>query len=226
MSNVKTRPALAINIGMVLGKIRKRAKTLKTPMITMMAAMGQDPFRILMATVLSLRTKDQVTAASAERLFQQADSPKKMALLTEQIIQTLIYPVGFYRQKAHQIKEISSILLDKFAGKVPDDLESLLSLPGVGRKTANLVLSKGYSQPAICVDTHVHRISNRLGFVKTKNPEETEMVLRKKLSVKYWIEYNDLLVAYGQSICVPISPFCSKCVVKELCPMVGVKRSR
>ncbi len=214
------------SIEQVLGRVREKVKTLKTPIVTMMAASASDPFKILIATVLSLRTRDETTAPAAERLFKRAGSAGKMLDLDENEIIELIYPVGFYRQKARQVLKICQILIQQYAGKVPAGLEELLQLPGVGRKTANLVVAKGFGKAAICVDTHVHRISNRWGYVKTKTPDETEQVLRKKLPKEHWIEINDLLVAYGQGLCMPISPWCSKCVVAEFCARVGVKSKR
>ena len=161
-----------------------------------------------------------------KRLFELADTPQAMVRLDPQTIEQAIYPVGFYRTKAPQILEISQRLLDEFDGRVPDDIETLLTFHGVGRKTANLVRSEGYGLPAICVDTHVHRISNRWGYVKTKDPNETEMALRRKLPKAFWIEYNPSLVALGQYVCKPTSPICSQCPVSDFCKRVGVKRSR
>jgi len=206
--------------------LREEKKKWNVPIVTLMSQTGSDPFKILVATVLSLRTKDEVTAKAAERLFQVADTPEKLLKLEEDEIASLIYPVGFYRRKAKNLKEIAKILIEKYGGKVPDDLEELLKLPGVGRKTANLVITLGYGKPGICVDTHVHRIMNRLGYVKTKTPEETEFALREKLPKEFWIEINDLLVSLGQHICHPTSPKCSQCPVEPYCPKIGVKRSR
>jgi len=206
--------------------LREEKKKWNVPIVTLMSQTGSDPFKILVATVLSLRTKDEVTAKAAERLFQVADTPEKLLKLEEDEIAALIYPVGFYRRKAKNLKEIAKILIEKYGGKVPDDLEELLKLPGVGRKTANLVITLGYGKPGICVDTHVHRIMNRLGYVKTKTPEETEFALREKLPKEFWIEINDLLVSLGQHICHPTSPKCSQCPIEPYCPKIGVKRSR
>ncbi len=206
--------------------LRKEKEKWNVPIVTLMSQTGSDPFEILVATVLSLRTKDEVTAKAAERLFQVADTPEKLLKLEEDEIASLIYPVGFYRRKAKNLKEIAKILIEKYGGRVPDDLEELLKLPGVGRKTANLVITLGYGKPGICVDTHVHRIMNRLGYVKTKTPEETEFALREKLPKEFWIEINDLLVSLGQHICHPTSPKCSQCPIEPYCPKIGVKRSR
>ncbi len=210
----------------ILNRIKKEYKKWNPPVVSFMAESGSDPFKILVATVLSLRTKDEVTAKAANRLFQVADTPEKLLKLKEEEIASLIYPVGFYRRKAKQLKEIARILVENYKGKVPDSLEELLKLPGVGRKTANLVITEAYGKDGICVDTHVHRITNRLGYVKTKTPEETEMALREKLPKELWKEINKLLVALGQTICHPTSPKCSQCPVNELCPKIGVERSR
>ncbi|MFA5007841.1 MAG: endonuclease III [Candidatus Omnitrophota bacterium] len=184
------------------------------------------PFKILIACVLSLRTKDAVTAEASERLFKAADTPIKISKLPQGNIEKLIYPVGFYRNKAKAVKKIAEKIISDFSGKVPGTLAGLLSLYGVGRKTANLVLGLGYNIPSICVDTHVYRISNRLGLVKTKNPAETEFALYKLIPKRYWIKINSILVIFGQNICVPVSPFCSKCDVYDCCKRIGVKKHR
>jgi len=185
-----------------------------------------DPFKVLISCLLSLRTQDKTTAAASARLFVLAQTPEQMNQLSVKIIEKAIYPVGFYITKARRIPQICQILLDQYHGKVPDDLDTLLALPGVGRKTANLVLTLGHDKMGICVDVHVHRISNRWGYVKTKTPEETEFALRKKLPKKYWKTYNDLLVAFGQNLCKPISPFCSRCSLTRFCLQVGVGSRR
>jgi len=213
-------------IGKVVEILRREKGKWDVPVVSLMAQTGSDPFKILVSTVLSLRTKDRVTEEASNRLFQVVKSPEDLLKLTEEEISNLIYPVGFYRRKAKNLREIAKILVEKYQGKVPDSLEELLKLPGVGRKTANLVVTLGFGKPGICVDTHVHRIMNRLGFVKTKTPEETEFSLRKKLPREYWIEINELLVALGQHICHPTSPKCSQCPISELCPKVGVSRRR
>jgi endonuclease III len=181
---------------------------------------------VLIACVLSLRTQDRTTAAAAARLFARADRPAAMRRLTAARIARLIYPVGFYRTKARAIRAICRDLLERFGGRVPDQIDELLTLPGVGRKTANLVVTMGYGKPGICVDTHVHRISNRLGYVRTTSPERTEMALRATLPRRYWISYNDLLVAFGQNVCTPLRPHCSVCPARALCRRVGVTVSR
>ncbi|RKZ22263.1 endonuclease III [bacterium] len=210
----------------VLKIMEKRYVEFKDPIVTEIAERTRDPFRILISTILSLRTKDEVTAEASKRLFQVADTPEKILNLKTNRIERLIYPVGFYKTKAKRLKQVCRILVEEYNGRVPDSLDELLRLPGVGRKTANLVITLGYGKPGICVDTHVHRISNRLGYVDTKTPEQTEMELRKKLPSKWWIKYNDLLVTWGQNICTPISPRCSICPVAKYCEKKGVKKSR
>ena len=210
----------------VLKILRENYKKWKLPVVSEISAEGRNPFKILIATLLSLRTKDDTTREAAKRLFERASTPSEMLLLGEKEIAKLIYPVGFYRRKARNILEISEILLKRFGGNVPDDLDDLLLLPGVGRKTANLVLTEAFNKMGICVDTHVHRISNRLGYVRTRTPKDTEMALRGKLPTEYWKVYNSLLVALGQNVCKPISPMCSVCPVEQFCDKVGVERRR
>ena len=181
---------------------------------------------MLIACILSLRTQDTTTGPAAARLFALADTPRPMLALTHRQIERAIYPVGFYRTKARVIRRICAALLERFGGRVPDTIDELLTLDGVGRKTANLVVTLGFNKPGICVDTHVHRISNRLGYVRTRTPDETETALRATLPRRYWIGYNDLLVTFGQNVCVPISPRCSICPVQALCRRVGVTTSR
>lgn len=185
-----------------------------------------DPFTTLISCILSLRTKDETTHRAARKLFELADNPEKMVQLSTQTIERAIFPVGFYHTKAKVILKICRILLDRYDGRVPEKLDGLLELPGVGRKTANLVVTLAFHKPGICVDTHVHRISNRWGYVRTKNPDETEMVLRRILPKRHWITYNDLLVPFGQNLCHPTSPWCSQCPIERLCPKVGLKHSR
>ena len=191
-----------------------------------MAGERGDPFRVLIACLLSLRTQDTTTGPAAARLFALADTPEAMQELSARQIERAIYPVGFYRTKARVILRLCRDLIDRFGGRVPDDIDALLTLHGVGRKTANLVVTMGFDKPGICVDTHVHRISNRLGYVRTRTPDETEMALRAKLPPRYWIGYNDLLVTFGQNVCAPVSPKCSTCPVRSLCPRRGVRRAR
>ncbi|MDZ4718299.1 MAG: endonuclease III [Roseiflexaceae bacterium] len=196
------------------------------PLIDAMANDQPDPFRILIATILSLRTKDTLTAVVAPRLFAEAAHPAAMVALGEKHIAELIYPVGFYNTKSRNIVDVCRLLIEKYNGMVPADLEILLTLPGVGRKTANLVLTIGFGLPGICVDTHVHRICNIWGYVRTKTPDQTELALREKLPEQYWIPINGLLVTLGQNICHPTSPRCSICPLSHLCPKIGVTRSR
>jgi len=188
--------------------------------------MGRDPFKILIGCLLSLRTKDGTTGPAAARLFALAGTPGAMRQQTAAQIAEAIYPVGFYRNKATSILDICRVLVERNGGRVPDTMEALLELKGVGRKTANLVLTMGFQKPAICVDTHVHRISNRWRYVRTKTPEETEFALRRKLPKAYWMVYNDLLVSFGQNICKPISPLCGQCSLADTCPQVGVTQHR
>lgn len=180
----------------------------------------------MVSCVLSLRTRDATTLEASRRLFALAQDPAQLAVLPLLAVQKAIYPVSFYRVKARSLKKLSREILKRFGGRTPDAMEDLLSLPGVGRKTANLVLTLGHGKPGICVDTHVHRISNRWGYVKTKTPEQTEMALRAKLPKPYWMIYNDLLVAFGQNLCQPVSPLCSRCPLRSSCPRLGVKFSR
>jgi endonuclease-3 len=186
----------------------------------------RDPWAVLVSTILSLRTKDDVTALASERLLARAPGPVELSKLQAKTIEKLAYPAGFYRTKAASLKKIAAILLDKYEGKVPADMDALLALPGVGRKTANLVLNEAFDMDAICVDIHVHRISNRCGWLASTDPQQTEMTLRQILPVKYWKRINFLLVLYGQKLCRPISPFCSRCVITQHCGRVGVGTSR
>ena len=206
--------------------LQQAVRQWKEPIVTEMTRHSRNPFKVLIATILSLRTKDETTGPAAERLFKLADTPRAMLSIDQNLIAETIFPVGFYKNKARNIHEICTDLLERFDGRVPDDLDQLLSIKGVGRKTANLVLTHGYGKPGICVDTHVHRISNRFGYVKTSEPDKTEFALREKLPKEYWLIYNDLLVTFGQNLCKPISPLCSQCPVAHLCERVGVEKSR
>ena len=206
--------------------LRRATRQWKEPIVTAMARRKRDPFKVLVSTILSLRTKDDCTRDASKRLFARARTPRGMLRLDVGLVAELIYPVGFYKTKAKTIREVCRVLLDEFGGEVPDTIDELLSLKGVGRKTANLVLSQGYGKHAICVDTHVHRIANRWGYVDTKTPDETEMALREILPRRHWIEINDWLVAYGQNLCTPVSPWCGQCELSRWCRRVGVERSR
>jgi len=201
----------------VLNVLKEEYKKWEAPIVTEIADRTKDPFRVLVSTVLSARTKNAVTREASLKLFERASTPEELLELSPGEIEKLIYPVGFFRTKAERLPRLARILVDKYRGMVPDTLEELLRIPGVGRKTANLVLTIGFGKPGICVDTHVHRISNRFGYVKTKNPEETEFALRKKLPAKWWISYNDFLVTLGQNICFPRSPNCGGCPLNKLC---------
>jgi len=205
--------------------IERQVKGLKIPWVTIESE-RKDPFRILISCILSLRTKDKTTALASQRLFKIADTPGAIAKLLPSRLQRLIYPVGFYRNKTKVILRVSREIITDYQGKVPDKEEELLEFKGVGRKTANLVLGLGYGIPAICVDTHVHHISHRLGWVKTKSPQESEFALKKIIPRNYWIRLNTILVAFGQNICLPISPYCSRCKVRPLCKRIGVERWR
>ena len=214
------------DISKVIRLLEKEVAKWELPIVSALAEEHSGPFPILISTILSLRTKDEVTAIAAERLLALARTPEEMLKLSEGKIRKAIYPVGFYRTKAKTILHISKELINRFHSRVPDTIEQLLTLKGVGRKTANLVVALGYNKEGLCVDTHVHRISNRLGYVKTKTPDETEYALRAKLPSKYWLRYNTLMVAFGRHVCVPISPFCSRCPVFAYCDRVNVVRSR
>jgi endonuclease-3 len=207
--------------------VKREIRQWEEPVLGLVAnASNRDPFRILIACLLSLRTKDKTTGEASARLFALAHQPASMLTLPLTKIEQAIYPVGFYRTKSRSIHAICRRLLDVYGGTVPDSIEELVTLSGVGRKTANLVVTVGYRKPGICVDIHVHRISNRWGYVRTKTPEETEQALRRKLPKPHWITFNDLLVPYGQNLCQPVSPFCSQCKLTKFCDRVGVTRSR
>ena len=196
------------------------------PAVSYVAITKNDPYCVLISTLLSLRTKDDVTLKASVRLFEKADNPADMLRLSAGEIEELIFPTGFYRTKAQRILEVSQVLMDRYGGRVPDTVEELLSLPGVGIKTANLTLNLGFAIDAICVDCHVHQISNRMGWIKTKTPEESEKVLQTVMPKRYWIPLNELLVSYGQEVCTSVSPKCSLCPENGQCPKVGVVKSR
>jgi len=215
-----------VSIGHRIRTLRRLSPTWRVTALAEVAAQWHDPFRVLVACLLSLRTKDETTGPAAARLFARADTPEAMRRLSPRAIERAIYPVGFYRTKARVLRDVSRDLIERFGGSVPDDIDALLTLKGVGRKTANLVVTQGFNKPGICVDVHVHRISNRWGYVQTRTPQETEMALRRRLPRRYWIGYNDLLVSFGQNICLPVSPHCSRCPIRTGCPRKGVVRSR
>ncbi len=206
--------------------LKKQVGSLRLPWMDEMTLSERDPFKILVSCILSLRTQDKTTGEASRRLFRIAEKPAEMSRLSAEKIEKAIYPVGFYRVKARTIKELSGEVDRRYGGKVPDKIDELMLLKGVGRKTANLVVTLGYGKPGICVDTHVHRITNRWGLVKTKNPQQTEFALRDVLPVRYWRQLNGLLVSFGQGICRPISPLCSRCMIRPVCNRVGVTHSR
>jgi len=209
-------------ISILGGELEKR----ELPIVSHLAKEKRNPFVILISTLLSLRTKDEVTSEATKRLFSLASTPQEMLQLSPEIIAKTIYPVGFYKNKAKTILAACRELIDRYNSLVPDTMEQLLAMKGVGRKTANLVLTLGFNKEGICVDTHVHRISNRLGYVRTGAPEQTEFALREKLPHKYWLDYNTLLVAFGRHVCRPVSPLCGSCPVSNYCDRVGVTKSR
>ena len=211
------------DIQRVVSILRKEVRRWPVPAI---AKYAETPFTVLISCLLSLRTQDRTTIAASERLFAIAVKPSSMLAVPVDTIEKAIYPVAFFRVKAATIHDICRHLLDRFGGEVPADLDDLLTLPGVGRKTANIVVTIAFRKHGIAVDTHVHRISNRLGYVRTKDADSTEMALRRKLPKRYWIQFNDLLVAYGQNLCKPISPMCSQCKIAQYCRRVGVRISR
>ena len=210
----------------LIADIAKSAGVGPVPSVSRIARRKRDPFRILISTLISLRTKDEVTDKASHRLFALADTPAAIEKLPVRKIEKAIFPAGFYKTKARRIKEIAGRLRREYRGRVPDSVDELLKFKGVGRKTATLVVSLGYGKHAICVDTHVHRVSNRLGLVETTRPEQTEFALMEVLPKKYWIGYNELLVRFGQRVCKPISPHCSTCAARRACPQVGVDRHR
>ncbi len=206
--------------------LRREVRRWKAPVVGVIAEESRDPFQVLVSCVLSLRTRDGTTEAASRRLFAMARTPERMARLSVRRLEKAIYPVSFYRTKSRSILSFCRDLVARFGGRVPDTIDELLTLQGVGRKTANLVVTVAYGKPGICVDTHVHRIPNRWGYVRTKSPEETEMALREVLPRRYWVTFNDLLVPYGQNLCTPLSPHCSRCALARFCARVGVGRSR
>jgi endonuclease-3 len=210
----------------ILNILKVEYASWKAPIVTYIKNARGTPYKILISTLLSQRSKDETTAGAVERLFNEAQTPEEMLSIPENRIRELIYPIGFYKVKTLRILRISEIIINNYGGHVPEELDELLKLPGVGRKTANLVITLGFNKPGICVDTHVHRISNRWGYVKTKKPDETEKRLREKLPFEWWIPYNDILVAFGQTYCKPLSPLCSKCPVEKYCPKIGIIKHR
>lgn len=211
------------------GSIDKIVRTLekaKQPQSDFVKLMDsfKDPYLVLIACILSLRTNDRTTYPATLRMLKLAKTPQDMMNVEEDELAKAIYPVGFYKNKAGQIIELSKLIVEKNDGKVPDSIDELCKFRGVGRKTANLVMTLGFGEPAICVDVHVHRIFNRLGYIKTKNPEETEFALRENLPVKYWIPINTLMVTHGQNVCKPINPKCNVCPIAEFCDKIILKK--
>lgn len=211
------------NIDEVISLVKKQIEKFKAPYVTRISS-EKNPFKILVSTILSSRTKDEITKQASQRLFLKVKNPNDLIKLSIKEIEKLIYPVGFYRVKARNLKKLAEILIKDYNGKVPNSINELIKLPGVGRKTANLVVTLGFNKYGICVDTHVHRIVNRWGYIKTKTPKETEYALRKKLPKKHWKKINSILVVFGQNICTPILPKCSSCNLNNICPKNDVKR--
>jgi len=211
-----------VDIGRFLDVLEDEVMNYRVPVVDLIGVQSRDAYRVLIATILSSRTKDEVTAAASDRLFQRAPDVRRLAELDESNIRDLIYPVGFYKTKAGHLVKAAQMLLDRYDGMVPDTIEALVKLPGVGRKTANLVLAVAFDKPAICVDTHVHRIMNIWGYVKTETPFETEMALREKLPKKYWKKVNRILVTFGQGTCKPIAPHCDACILESECARINV----
>jgi len=205
--------------------LKKEYETHNAPIVNFIKAKTENPFLILVATILSARTKDETTAEVCDRLFKVVKKPRDFDKFTPKELEKLIFPIGFYHTKARHLKQLPAALDELFAGRIPDEIDDLVKLPGVGRKTANLVLAQGFNKAAICVDVHVHRICNRLGLLKTRDPFETEMRLRNILPVKYWINWNSYLVSFGQTVCRPVGPKCDICPIFRFCARVGVKRN-
>jgi len=202
--------------------LEEEVKGYEVPVVDLIAAQTSDPFKVLVATILSARTKDEVTAAACRRLFKKISNASDLESIPVPELEKVIYPVGFFRNKAKYLTHLPGALREKFDSRIPDDVESLTKLPGVGRKTANLVVAVAFNKPAICVDTHVHRIMNIWGYVTTASPLETEMALREKLPQQYWIRINSILVAFGQGTCKPVRPHCDRCILLNICPQNGV----
>jgi endonuclease-3 len=219
---------IILNFDNIFKLLKQQLRMYKQPIVSQKKKEIPDtPFVTLISCLLSLRTKDEVTAKASRRLLTKYNTPEEILRLTEEQIETMIYPVGFYKTKAKRIKEISQTLLDKYQGKVPDQFEELLTLKGVGRKTANIVMVYGHKKHGyLPIDTHCHRIPNRLGWIKTKTPDDTEHALKKIFPSRYWDDFNDLFVTFGQTICVPVSPFCSRCPIEQYCKKVSVSTSR
>lgn len=212
-----------VPIEKIISRLKRYVLNLPVPIVELIEAQTKDPFKVLVTTILSARTKDQTTAAVVKKLFKKVSKANDFRKFSVKQIEKLIFPVGFFHNKAKFLKQLPDVLDNEFNGIIPSTIDELVRLPGVGRKTANLVVAVAFSKPAICVDIHVHRISNRFGYVNTKTPYETEMALREKLPLRYWMTYNTIIVAFGQHLCKPINPVCSKCPVYAYCNRIGVK---
>ena len=226
MATTSRKTPAKTRVTTTLAAMRRAVAGEKLPSVSEIARRDRDPFRILISTLLSLRTKDDVTDAASARLFEIASNARTLALLDLKKIEKAIFPVGFYHTKARVVRDVARRLEAEFNGKVPNTIDALLDFKGVGRKTAALVVSLGFDTPAICVDTHVHRISNRLGWIRTKTPHETEEALMKLVPRAHWIDVNEIMVGFGQRVCTPLSPRCSTCPVARSCARVGVGKSR
>ena len=210
------------DIDIVRERLKKHFYTVKTPIVDLIQAQTKEPFKVLVATILSARTKDETTSKAVDALFRVVQNAEDFDKLSVEELDKIIFQVGFHREKSKHLKQLPQVLKDKFGGIVPDEIDDLLQLPGVGRKTANLVRAVAFQKPAICVDVHVHRICNRWGYVNTQNPLETEMALREKLPLKHWLNINSYVVAFGQNLCTPRKPRCSHCPISEFCSRLGV----
>ncbi len=217
---------MKVDIAKIHRILKKEVKNYDAPIVDLIEIQTDDPFKVLVATILSARTKDEVTSQAAKRLFEKIGNPEDLHKLTQKQIEKLIFPVGFYKTKSKHLKQLPKVLEKNFNNKIPRTVEELVKLPGVGRKTANLVVAIAFKDYGVCVDTHVHKIMNRLGYVKTTTPLQTEMALRKKLPKRYWRTFNSIFVAFGQNLCRPVSPYCSRCPIKKYCNRVGIKQSR
>ena len=220
-------PKKAVKLDVLITTLKEHTQRMTPPLIDLVVAdFGHDPFLILIACLLSLRAKDNTTVHVCRELFRRVRTPQQLLEMDRAELEKIIFKTGFYKNKAHVLQSVSQVLLEHFEGRVPDTYDKLISITGIGPKTANLVLGMGFGVPAVCVDTHVHRISNRLGMITTKTVEESEAQLKRVLPQKYWTLWNNLLVVWGQNVCAPVSPKCSECAVREMCPRVGVGKNR
>lgn len=207
----------------VMRTLKREYQNQQTPIVELIRTQGKNPFSVLVATILSARTLDQTTAAACRKLFRVIRNLDDLRRIPRSRLERLVYPVGFYRTKARMLKRLPGVVTKRFGGVIPDSVEELVQLPGVGRKTANLVVVVAFNKPAICVDVHVHRLSNRWGLVRTRTPLQTEMVLRRRLPLKYWRLFNAYLVSFGQSVCRPVRPHCGTCPIYAQCARKGIK---